>query len=87
MIFDRSYRFGKPSRFKQPRHVWDKIQTAPNTAIGELKRPHLGVGVQLPKEWPEARKTLDQVMQKEKSNSKNVKIIDGQKHKVHQNCA
>ena len=64
---------------KQPRpivakfhyyHDREKNRTAANANREDLKQTNHGVGVQLPKEWREARKSLYPIMQREKASGK-----------------
>ena len=83
IVFDRVHRLGAASKSKQPRpivakchyyHDREKIRTAANANREDLKQTNHGVGVQLPKEWREARKSLYPIMQREKASGKNVRF-------------
>lgn len=83
--FDRSHRLGNtPYTSGKPRpivvkfHAFsdrEKVRTAGYAKKDELKAKELGIGVQLPKEWRDARKELYPIMQKERMNGKTVKFI------------
>lgn len=51
-----------------------KVRSASQTVRDDLKRTNHGVGVQIPKEWREARKLLYPVMRTEKENGKHVRF-------------
>jgi sRNA-binding carbon storage regulator CsrA len=84
MIFDRAHRLGSETGRSSPRpiivklHYYQERETVRKTSINvrdELKRLNIGVGVQLPKEWREARKELYPIMQAEKRKGNSVKFV------------
>ena len=53
----------------------EKIRNAATQLRDELKQNNYGVGVQLPKEWRESRKSLYPVMQAERRKGNNTRFI------------
>ena len=83
LLFDRAHRLGNRISSK-PRpiivkfhyfHDREKVRSTAYNLRNELKNANLGVGVQLPKEWCEARKKLYPVMQAEKRQGHSVKFV------------
>lgn len=83
LLFDRAHRLGNKISSK-PRpiivkfhyfHDREKVRSTAYNLRNELKNANLGVGVQLPKEWREARKKLYPVMQAEKRQGHSVKFV------------
>ena len=83
LLFDRAHRLGNRISSK-PRpiivkfhyfHDREKVRSTAYNLRNELKNANLGVGVQLPKEWREARKKLYPVMQAEKRQGHSVKFV------------
>ena len=96
MIFDRAHRLGDITKSKKPRPIIvkfhyfnerERIRTTAYKARDELKSTNHGVGVQLPKEWRDARNNLYHVLQSERRKGKTAKFIgeklyiDGEEYK------
>lgn len=84
MAFDRAHRMGNPEYSKKPRPIVVKfhsyseretVRTTSYTVKDDLKKTNHGVGIQLPKEWREARRDLYPVMQTEKRKGHKVKLV------------
>ena len=84
ILLDRAHRLGNKIIPNKPRpiivkfHYYkdrEQVRTAAQHMKEDLKKANLGVGIQLPKEWRDARKQLYPVMQSEKSKGNNVRFI------------
>ena len=84
MVFDRAHRLGVKRGGISPRpiivkfHYYQQRENVRKTAFtlrSDLKENQLGVGVQIPKEWRESRKTLNAVFDEEKRKGKSVKFV------------
>ena len=83
ILFDRAHRLGNSlSKSTLPIvvkfHYYqdrEKIRNAATQLRDELKQNNYGVGVQLPKEWRESRKSLYPVMQAERRKGNNTRFI------------
>ena len=84
MVFDRAHRLGATRGNTTPRpiivkfHYFNERETVRKTSFplrDELRVKKKGVGVQLPKEWRESRKSLSTVFQEEKRKGNNVKFV------------
>ena len=87
MCFDRAHRLGNPFRAKTPRpiivkfHSYEEREVVRNTAYrlkDELRTKNLGVGVQIPKEWRDARKPLYSVADQERKKGNRVRFVGDQ---------
>jgi len=84
MVFERIHRLGKPTRTDKPRpiiarfHYYGDRERVRNEAFARkenLKQHNLSVGVQMPKEWRDARQDLYPTLREEKRKGNNVKFV------------
>ena len=84
ITLDRAHRLGNRVIPNKPRPIIAKfhyyndreqVRTAAFRLKDDLKRENFGVGIQLPKEWREARKQLYPAMQAERNKGNNTKFI------------
>jgi len=75
MELDRAHRLGHPERSRKPRPIIVKfhrykdredVRAQANSMRNDLKSSNHGVGVQIPKEWRDARRPLYSIMQAER---------------------
>lgn len=84
IVFDRAHRLGNDRKSKKPRpiivkfHYYNDRERIRKASLGRkdyMKANNVGVGVQLPKEWREARQKLYPIFNAEKRKGNNVKFI------------
>ena len=84
ITLDRAHRLGNRVIPNKPRPIIAKfhyyndreqVRTVTFRLKDDLKRENFGVGIQLPKEWREARKQLYPAMQAERNKGNNTKFI------------
>jgi hypothetical protein len=87
MLFDRAHRLGNPYKSKKPRQIIvkfhsyverERVCTAAFNLKDELKTKNIGVGVQIPKEWRDARKQLYSIADQERKKGGKVRFVGDQ---------
>ena len=84
IVFDRAHRLGNPRKATKPRPIivkfhyysqHEKVRKVAFDLKADLKKSNYGVGIQLPKEWRDARRNLSAVYQNEKEKGNRVKFV------------